>query len=549
MIKFSLFLLRLIHKPIEWMGADYHQLRMILKTKLTIDFRRGPASMNSSSKKKQAFKLQLIFLAIMGLMIAIGFISIKDLLLNYTIAYSVLMVMLATNLIGEFTSVLFDPLENQIILVRPVNNRTLLLSRLLHILFYIMYIGLALSLISVIVTVFKYNLLTAVFYFIGTILCAWIAILLTVIFYFFISKIVTGEKFKDIISYVQISLSILVIGGYQLFPRLMELNGIGDYTMTIKNYTFFYPPAWLAAWVQLSNPNKITLDIIILAATGLLFSLVGGIFLVRFLAEGFTNILAVSSESSNVEIKKKSVKNNGITLSRIPRILCISETEKTGWKFATIVTRRDRKFKQAVYPSYGLMFILALLMLKPDFNNLSSWYNQLGESSRYLMVIFFSFFTTISIDQLKYTDTVESGWIYKALPVQKPGHILSGAVKAMLIKHFLPVYIILTVTVTIVWGTEIIPLMIMGAALVVLSTLITLLLQNKALPFTQPREMQQKTGNFVKMIIGLMVMGAIVGITYLVSTLPAWLIIVCTLVTLYCNSFAYKQIRKTTFQF
>jgi hypothetical protein len=529
------------------MGADYKQLRLILHTKLTLDFRRGPSSFNTSGRKKQTFTTQLIIFVFLGLFISFGFFTIQSVLLNFTIAYAVIMVMLATTLISEFTSVLFDHRDNQIILVRPVNNRTLLLSRLLHIQFYVMYIALALSAISTLAIIFKYGLLTALFYLAGVLLCTWIAVLFTTLFYLLISKFVSGERFKDIITYVQIFLAVVIMGGYQLLPRMMEVDKITSFTMSVHGYTYLIPPAWLAAWVQLSIPSGISIQIILLAIPALVFALGGGILLVRFLSGDFTNILAQNAEGG-MEAKKTTKKETINHIRGIYRLFCVSETEKTGWKLALSVTRRDRKFKQAVYPSYGFMLVMAVVMLRPDFNNLSDWYNQLSESARYLMVIFFGFFATNCVDQIRYTDTPEAAWVYKALPVKNPGHILSGAVKAMLVKYFIPVYTALTAISVYIWGMHILSLMLLGAVLVVSSTLVTLALQNMALPFTQPREMQQKGSNFLKVILGTAIMGVLIGVVYLASFLPVWVALVIGVLALAGNAFVFKYIRDMKFE-
>jgi ABC-2 type transport system permease protein len=545
MIGITLFLVRLLRKPIEWMGADYVQLRLILQTKLTLDFRRAPSAMNASGRKKQTFSRQLIIFVILGIFISFGFFAVQDVLLSFTIAYAIIMVMLSTTLISEFTSVLFDQRDNQIILVRPISNRTLLLSRLLHIQFYLMYIGLALGSIATVVTLIKFGPPTALFFLAGILLCTWISLLFTSLFYIFISKFVNGEQFKDIITYVQIFLGVIIMGGYQLLPRMMEFDGIKNFTMTVHAYTYLIPPAWLAAWIQLSMPENLTKPVLFLAVPALVFAFGGGILLVRFLSGGFANILAQTGESSGKT--KKVKKNNSSPATGIYRLLCISEIEKTGWKLAMAVTSKDRKFKQAVYPAYGFMIVMAFVMLKPDFNNLAGWYEQLKDSSRFLAFIFFGFFAANSVDQIRYTDTPEANWVYRALPIPTPGHVLTGAIKAVLIKYFLPIYILLVSIATFIWGWHVTPLMILGAILVVTSTLVTQLFQNITLPFTQPREMQQKGSNFIKIIVGTLIMGGLIGLVYLATFLPVWAVCGIGLIAVVSNVFIYRHIRNIKF--
>lgn len=547
MVKFTLFLVRLLRKPLEWMDADFNQLEIILETKLTVDFRRGISTQQSSAKKKQTFGTQLIVYSFIGIFVTFGFITIHNLLLNFTIAYAVIMVMMSTTLITEFTSVLFDDRDNHILLVRPISNRTLLLSRLLHIQFYIMYIALALSVGTVVAAFIKFGIVTALFFFVGVGLLTWITLLITTLFYLLVSKVVNGERFKDIINYVQIILTVVVMGGYQFLPRIMEVDALKNHSMSVHAYTFLIPPAWLAGFVQLSKPAEVTAPIILLALLAFIVALVGGVLMVRFLSGGFTSILSQSSENEVKMTKAEPQKDSKSTRS-FSRLFCVSELENAGWKMVMSITGRDRKFKQAIYPMYGFMFVMAFAFMRPDLNNLSQWFEQLKDSQRYLMFIFMGVFTTTSITQIRYTDTPEAGWVYRALPLTTPGHILSGAVKAMLIKFFVPMFSILTVTVVIIWGIHLLPLMLLGATLIITSTLITLKVQNTPLPFTETREMQQKGSNFLKAMFGMLSMVIVVGLVYLVSLLPVWSACLLAIPVLFFNSLFYKSMRQSVFE-
>lgn len=544
-----MFLIRLLRKPLIWLGADYDQLRLIIQTKLTIDFRRGPSMYQSVGKSKQTFGKQLFMYIFLGVFLSFGFFKIDNIMVCYTIAFTVIIVMMATTIISEFTSVLFDDKDNLIILVRPVSNRTLLLSRLLHIQFYVLYIALALSVITIIVTIFKFGIFATLLFLLGVILSTWITLLITTLFYLSLSKFVNGERFKDIITYFQIALAMVVMFGYQFLPRIIEINSLSDAAITIHPWTYLIPPVWLAALVQLSVPGTVNYDIIILALLALIFTTVGAQVTIRFLSKGFGSILSqIPSDNAVIEKDTKTKKKEKKTWS-LSKYLCISEPEKSGWNLVMAVTRRDRKFKQAVYPAFGGMIVLAFAMLRPDINNFAHWIQEISTSQKYLTFIFFGFFATTSIVQFQYTDNPEAGWIYRVLPIKTPGHILSGAIKAMLIKFFIPMYTVLSITVLLIWGIKLLPTMILGAVLTITSTIVTLNLQNTSLPFTQAREMQQKGSNFLKTMLGMLTMGFVVLLVFLASYLPNWTIIIVSVGVLFLNSVAFKFIREIKFKF
>lgn len=547
MVKFALFIVQLFKKPIQWWGVDYAQFETLLKIKLTLDSRRNPSMNKTSGKTKQTFQKQLLVFVFLGIFIGMGFFTIKDLMLNLTIIYSIIFVMLSTTLISEFTSVLFDQRDNHILLVRPISPRTLLLVRLVHIQFYMGYIALAISLFSGIFIAIKFPGFAVFGYFLGVGLCAWLALLFTIFFYLALSKVVSGERFKDFITYVQIFLAIIIFGGYQLLPRLMETDAMQQATMPILWWSYLVPPVWLAGFVKLSMFTNLTPAIYSLSFLALAVPFAGAIVVVRFLSKGFGNILSNESSESVVIIEKHTLKEK--LTSKLYRFFCVSEMEIIAWKVAMKMTKRDRKFKQTVYPLFGFIPVFGIVVLKPDLNNFVASIQAMGDSNRWLFFIFLGFFGTTSIMQLPYTDTPEASWLYKALPITKHGHLITGAIKAMLLKFFLPIYLLLISIVLLIWGINILPEMILGALLTMLMALVSVIIQKMEMPFTLAREMQQKGGNVIKVFLGFFLMAAIVGLVYLSTFLNSWFVLIACISVIGIIMFTFRRMRVKKYKF
>ncbi|MBN1650887.1 MAG: hypothetical protein JW857_06140 [Bacteroidales bacterium] len=541
MVKFALFIVRLFKRLIQLWGVDYPQFETLLQNKLTLDFRRNPSSFKSSGKQNQTFLKQLMVFSFLGVFVGMSLFTIHDLLLNLTIIYSVIMVMLATTLINEFTSVLFDERDNDILLARPISHRTLLLVRLVHIQFYMGYIALALSLFAGIVVAIQFGIPISLAYFLGVGLCAWITLLFTIFFYLALSKFVKGEKFKDFITYVQIFLAIIIFGAYQLLPRIIDMDEVNQASMSIHWWTYLIPPTWLAAFVNIFSFQGIQTDMMLLSVLAVVVPFAGAIVIVRFLSKGFGNILGQDTTEESTQIEKKSGREKLSVLMN--RLFCATEMESMGWKLAMKTTQRDRKFKQSVYPMFGFIPVFALMMLKPDFKNLMGSIHKLGETNHYLFFVFIGYFGTISIMQLQFTDNPEASWIYKALPFTKHGHLLSGAVKAMLYKFFVPIYLILTLFTILIWDVQIFPKMLLGGLLTMLEALVIVIIQKTELPFTQAREMQQKGASVLKMILGMFLIGIIVGLVYLSSFIANWIILLISVFIIGIIMLTYRAIR------
>jgi ABC-2 type transport system permease protein len=521
MIKFALFLIRLFKIPIEWLGADYAQLRILIQTKLTLDFRNGPSAFQMSGRKKQTFGTQLFFYGIYGLLMAAIIYSISDPLISFSIFFTVLMVMLAMTIISEFTTVIFDSRDNNILLPRPLNHRTLLLSRLIHIQFYMGFIALALSVAPGIIIVIKYNVPALLAFILAMGLSTWLTLIFTTFVYLLISKTVEGERFKDIVTYVQVIMGILIFAGYQLLPRIMDTNVLNNSAMTIHWWTYLVPPVWLAALVKISLFTGITNQVLLLSVLAVLLPVAGAVLLIRFMSKGFENILGEGASENAEPAKISAVKRD--RLRNINTLFCISGTEIAGWDLAVATTRRDRKFKQSVYPYFGILIVVAFLILKPDLKNLYSSLQEMSGYSKFFFLTLIGFAGSVAVSQLPYTDTPEAAWIYKALPIKEHAHILSGAVKAMLVRYCLPVYLLITVPALWLWGLKTFPQILLGGFGIILLILLTLIIQKMELPFTQIREMQKKGMNSIIAIFNMILVGLLAGLLYLTSLISVWI--------------------------
>jgi ABC-2 type transport system permease protein len=520
MIRSAMFIMGLFKKPLLWLGVDYPQFEILLRTKLTMDNRNGSSAFQTPGSKKRSFLSQFIIFALYGLLLGLLSLSVGDIMLSLTIFFAVTMVTLTMTLISEFTTVLFDHRDNSILLPRPINHRTLLMFRLTHIQFYMGYIALALSLVTSIILIFKYSVTVVLIYFLAVVLCTWLTLIFTTFIYLLISKTVEGERFKDIITYVQIIMAVLIFAGYQLVPGLMDEDALSNAAMSIHWWTYIFPPAWFAALIKLSQFTGGSMPLLFLSILAVVVPLTGAILLIRFLSKGFGNILSEGSAESAEPVARTA---NGIKRFRLRRFLCISDLEAAGWNLAVATTRRDRKFKQSVYPYFGIMIVLAVIILKPDLNNLAVSIKQMGELSKCFFIIIVGFSASTAVSQLPYTDTPEAAWIYKALPLKENGHLLTGAVKAMLTKFFIPVYLFISLFSLSVWGINMFPQIVLGGMGITLLIVITLLFQRMTLPFTRIREMQQKGTNTIMAFFSMLMIGLLAGLVYLSSLIPGWI--------------------------
>ena len=543
MLQVALFIVRLFKIPLQWLGVDYPQFEILMRIKLTMDFRSSPSGFQTSTRKKRTFIYQLFTYSVLGLLFGVAAFSIGDLVLSLTIFFSIVMVSLTMTLLSEFTSVLFDQRDNYILLPRPVSHRTLLMFRLVHIQFYIGFIALALSLAAGVLMAVKYKGIATIIYFFAVGLSIWITLIFTTFIYLLISKAVNGERFKDFISYTQIVIAVLIFGAYQLLPRLMDSHILTNVSMSFSWWTYLIPPAWLAALVKMSLLTDPTTPLLVLSSLAILVPAGGAFFLVRFLSKGFGDILAEGSAGSAIPQKTGTLRTR--FADKINNFFCISDIEKAGWNLAVATTKRDRKFKQAVYPYFGIMIVFAVVILKPDLTNLAVSLQENNQFSKYLFIVIVGFSVNAAFIQLPYTDSPEAAWIYRALPLKEYGHIMTGALKAILSRFFIPVYLLLTIPCIILWGATIMPQLILSGLGNILIVMLPVLFQKMELPFTRARDMQQKGTNSLLAILSMALMFITTGVVYFTSFLPGWVTFLICGSTLGLIVLIFRYIRKS----
>ncbi len=497
------------------LGVNERHFRVLLGAKLKMDFRRPPNSFQSAGKKQTLVK-QLFIYTVLGAVTLLSLYAIPDLMLQLSVFFAFIIVFAGTIMLTEFTSVLFDENENHVLLPRPVSSRTLLIVRLVHVLIYIGNITLSLSLPFGIYLAINYGFVALVFL-LGVLLCAWFTLLLAVGFYMSLSKLISASRFKDVLNYLQIGLAVLIMASYQLVPNFIEDANVGQLTFTDAWWTKLVPSVWFAGFVRfLSGINEGNDAVLFLITIGV--TIVGSVVLVRALSSGFNTIIAESGTATASKKKKAApVTSQKGWLEKIVSFLCVSEVEKAGWAFTMRHIKSDRKLKQQLYPMFAYSIIMVIVFLKPQVNNFSEYIIELGQSSKYVMFFLAGFFGTIGTSIIPYTDAPKAAWIYDVASTNKKYHIQSGAVKAVLFTFFLPLYLLYLIPIIWIWGIGVVPHIILGASLSAALSILLVKLQGQALPFSQTREMVNKGEYTVKMLLGMLMVGVIIGLVYLVS--------------------------------
>jgi ABC-2 type transport system permease protein len=120
-----------------------------------------------------------------------------------------------------------------------------------------------------------------------------------------------------------------------------------------------------------------------------------------------------------------------------------------------------------------------------------------------------------SIRIIKTSDQFMAAWVYFSTPVKYPGQVLSGALKALFTKFFLPAFLLMYGVAFYIWSLAITDDFIFG----LFNNLVMFVLMEKFadhyLPFSRQQNIKEQSGRFVKVLVQFAVIAALVGLHYL----------------------------------
>ncbi|WP_010530256.1 hypothetical protein [Lentibacillus jeotgali] len=481
------------------LGIDYDDMRKILQLKLTMDQRRVPTIFNmDSSKKKQGnqFLKSLWLYALYGL-ISVPFLFFGDhYMLQMSLLFGITMFFLMTSMISDFTSVLLDVRDKNIIGTKPVSKKAISAAKMVHVGMYIALLAGAFLAAPFIVMIFTKGILFSLL-FIGVILLNLIFIIaLTALIYIFTLQIFSGELLKDIINYVQILLSVGIVVGYQLLARSFEVIDL-TVSYTFSWWHVFIPPIWFGAPFELLLRQNMSSGIIFLSLLALFVPIISIIIYARLMPSFERNLEKLLNESGTS--RQKLFKLDHLW----SRLVCFNREERVFFQFASAMMKKERDFKLKVYPSLGFALFFPFVFLFNSFNNELT--GNIGDSKMYLTIYIGSIMIPAAIHMLKYSENYNGSWILRTVSLADSLSLHRGAIKAFFVKLYLPVFAVLSVVFLFIFSPRIAPDLVAVLLGGWLHTIISYkLLNNRTYPFSQSFELAQDTNTAFNILLSLM---------------------------------------------
>lgn len=536
--RFFLWVVLLPTQLYEKMGINTKQLRAVLNTKLLIDDRR-PNTFHQTQQKK---KKKPVSFATLGTMLVTGFMGCfflvsffvgQDMITHLTIFFSFFLFVLASTLIADFTSVLIDIRDNVIIIPKPISDKTFVLARLLHVLIHITKLVIPMALPSLIYMGFKEELIKLLPFILLIAFATLFTIFLINALYILILKLTTPERFKTIISYFQIIFAIAFYGGYQILPRLINKVALEQYDINTNPWAWLAPPYWFAGAWQFLTSFEFTIPLISSLILSIVVPLASIWVVIKYFAPSFNQKLSMISGSESgpapqVMETGKKVPTNSAKLSFLTKLLSEKGAESMSFQHVWKITARSRDYKMKVYPSLGYLVVYLVMMFLNTKNiSMADIQDQTGKGKIiFISLIYFSSLILImAVNQLLYSEKYKAAWFFFTTPIEKPGRIISGALKSMIAKFFLPLMVVTFITAIVLVGPKIIPNLLLGVFNELLIIFTIAYISFREFPFAQVPNQAAKS-SFIRGMVSMIVPFTIGGLHYLIyNNMPVVIIL------------------------
>ena len=522
---FSLKILDLFRPLFEAFGVEYEKMRLIVSMKLTLDKRK-----NNSSENKNSLMQSVILYLVIGLVASRIIVMPIDIMTKMTVLFALIFVMLLTCFITDFSSVILDTYDRHIIGITDVKDITLNMAKIVHIIIYISIISLSISAFSILMILMAYNIGFCLLFILCMILMDFLLIMMTSVIYYLLIKIFKGEKLKDVLNLFQIfMIFVFSIMYYFITSSLSDIQI--NYTFSINAYDLFIPFMWFASLFCVIFYGKIQTLYIIMAILGIIVPILSILIYIKLTPAFERNLDKLEQVSYN----EKDSKSKKSFASKLANKICKNNEEKSFFEFIYTNLSRDREFKTRVYPTLASGIIMPLVLLFVTYDRsmgIMEYLKSLSTTNNFLNIYLAVILLQNCILLLKYSKEYEASFIYDVLPISKKKNIYSAEFKVIIIKLFLPVFIIIGIPYLILFKAKFIVHLLIAFVSTIFISMGTFRVNDKSLPFSEDYAVTANTSNFLNIIKSIGFVGVAVLLHYLIILKTPYIFSVAYLILL-----------------
>ena len=504
------FVLKLVDKcvkPFLSKDLNYSHIREMLRLKLIMDSRRvSPALQNNGKKIGKEPKKSMIFtcLVYMGLGIFIASMQVMPNMFGAnTISFAMLIFMLFSVYISEYSAVLLDTTEKSFYGALPIGKNEISTAKNIHIAYYIGTIAAAMMLPSIVVGFISKGILYGFAFTLVSIVIVVVCLHLAGVIYYLLLKVFSGEKLKDILSGFQIFMTIAIILSYQIVPRVVSIAGFSKGQITFSPVYFLLPSAWFSAILE---------SLFGAGGEWYIYVLAGITVPAVILLEVLYKKKVMPEFEGELDKLTETAKENK-SLSPFSKLMCKllskDEQENAFMKLVLIQVSRNRDMKLKLYPQLANVFILPIIMVLPQITGekgFTGFIENLRQGRWGLALLYFTGLTSASIYMIiGQTENPESTMFYQILPIENLSKCIRAGIKVVLFRYLTPIFVALSALLLGVYGFGIIPDVIIAYLSFIFVTGFIIRISAWVLPFSYESDAASAGNNLLMFFMSLFV--------------------------------------------
>ena len=509
------FVLKLVDKcvkPFLSRDLNYSHIREMLRLKLIMDSRRvSPALQNNGKKigKEPKKSMILTCLVYMGLGIFIASMQVMPNMFGAnTISFAMLIFMLFSVYISEYSAVLLDTTEKSFYGALPIGKNEISTAKNIHIAYYIGTIAASMMLPSVVVGFISKGILYGLVFTLVSIVIVVVCLHLAGVIYYLLLKVFSGEKLKDILSGFQIFMTIAIILSYQIVPRVVSIAGFSKGQITFSPVYFLLPSAWFSAILE---------SLFGAGGEWYIYVLAGITVPAVILLEVLYKKKVMPEFEGELDKLTETAKENK-SLSPFSKLMCKllskDEQENAFMKLVLIQVSRNRDMKLKLYPQLANVFILPIIMVLPQITGekgFTGFIENLRQGRWGLALLYFTGLTSASIYMIiGQTENPESIMFYQILPIENLSKCIRAGIKVVLFRYLTPIFVALSALLLGVYGFGVIPDLVIAYLSFIFVTGFIIRISAWVLPFSYESDAASAGNNLLMFFMSLFVF-AILG--------------------------------------
>ena len=504
------FVLKLVDKcvkPFLSKDLNYNHIRETLRLKLIMDSRRvSPALQNNGKKigKEPKKSMILTCLVYMGLGIFIASMQVMPNMFGAnTISFAMLIFMLFSVYISEYSAVLLDTTEKSFYGALPIGKNEISTAKNIHIAYYIGTIAAAMMLPSMVVGFISKGILYGLAFTLVSIVIVVVCLHLAGVIYYLLLKVFSGEKLKDILSGFQIFMTIAIILSYQIVPRVVSIAGFSKGQITFSPVYFLLPSAWFSAILE---------SLFGAGGEWYIYVLAGITVPAFFLLEVLYKKKVMPEFEGELDKLTETAKENK-SLSPFSKLMCKllskDEQENAFMKLVLIQVSRNRDMKLKLYPQLANVFILPIIMVLPQITGekgFTGFIENLRAGRWGLALLYFTGLTSASIYMIiGQTENPESIMFYQILPIENLSKCIRAGIKVVLFRYLTPIFVALSALLLGVYGFGVIPDLVIAYLSFIFVTGFIIRISAWVLPFSYESDAASAGNNLLMFFMSLFV--------------------------------------------